>query len=291
MGATFNIPTKNTETRRYVKRVKNAGKILEGSSVIDIDDFVTGCKDLGVWNSMVCWPLRSTQNTGTNTAFSLGGLGIYNGSLVNGPTWQNNGMYINGTQGVHLISPFLNYPYGAGQYGVCVFGVANPLEWQLDMSELVLFGANPTTTWAYDAGEFTISSLVMGQNTIFMHQALVDYNGRIPNECSRLFGGPSVSKNKYSYFGYTPSNTYQNCLFVADNISTTNNENVQQSNTYGILTGGIKTTAVMGCGSRYPNTKGIISIVGYFSSNITASQHQQMLNLYKTTLGKGLGLP
>jgi hypothetical protein len=291
MGATFNIPTKNTETRRYVKRVKNAGKILKGSSVIDIDDFVTGCKDLGVWNSMVCWPLRSTQNTETNTALSLGGLGTYDGTLVNGPTWQNNGMYINGTQGVHLIPSFLNYPYAAGQYGVCSFAVSNPLEWQLEDADLVFFGSQPTSSWAYDAGNFHVTTGVGGGTTISLQMLNVDYNGRYANECSRLFGSPLITKNKYSYFGYTPSNTYQNCLFVVDNSSSINRENAVLSQTYGVLNSGITTNSILGCGGRSANTKGIISIVGYFSNNITASQHQQILNLYKTTLGKGLGLP
>ena len=53
-----------------------------------IRDFAKGVDDLGLWDSMVCWPLRSSQNYGSGlTAFSLGGLGAFNGTLVNGPTW------------------------------------------------------------------------------------------------------------------------------------------------------------------------------------------------------------
>jgi len=58
-----------------------------------ISRFVTGIKDLGLWSSMVCWPLRSSQNAGTGTtAYSLGGLGTFNGTLVNGPTWGVDGV-------------------------------------------------------------------------------------------------------------------------------------------------------------------------------------------------------
>jgi hypothetical protein len=58
-----------------------------------IDQFVKGVKNLGLYNSMVCWPLRSTQNAGTGTtAYSLGGLGTYNGTLTNGPTWGADGV-------------------------------------------------------------------------------------------------------------------------------------------------------------------------------------------------------
>jgi hypothetical protein len=59
--------------------------------------FVRGVKDLGLWESMVCWPLRSTQNAGTGTtAYSLGGLGTFNGSLVGGPSWGTDGLTIDG---------------------------------------------------------------------------------------------------------------------------------------------------------------------------------------------------
>lgn len=63
-----------------------------------VSDFVRGVKALGLWSSMVCWPLRSSQNAGTGTtAYSLGGLGTYNGTLVNGPTWGADGVNFNAT--------------------------------------------------------------------------------------------------------------------------------------------------------------------------------------------------
>jgi hypothetical protein len=58
-----------------------------------INAFVRGVKALGLWNSMVCWPLRSSQNAGTGTtAYSLGGLGTFDGSLINGPVWTADGL-------------------------------------------------------------------------------------------------------------------------------------------------------------------------------------------------------
>ncbi len=63
---------------------------------IAINAFVRGVKALGLWNSMVCWPLRSTQNAGTGTtAYSLGGLGTFDGTLTDGPTWGANGVNFN----------------------------------------------------------------------------------------------------------------------------------------------------------------------------------------------------
>jgi hypothetical protein len=58
-----------------------------------IRDFSKRVNDLGLWNSMVCWPLRSSQNAGVGTtAFSLGGLGRFDGTLVGGPTWGADGL-------------------------------------------------------------------------------------------------------------------------------------------------------------------------------------------------------
>lgn len=63
-----------------------------------VNYFVRGIKRLGLWSSMVCWPLRSSQNAGTgSTVYSLGGLGTYNGTLVNGPTWGGDGITITST--------------------------------------------------------------------------------------------------------------------------------------------------------------------------------------------------
>ena len=72
---------------------------VQESGATDIDNinsFVVGVKALGLWDSMVCWPLRSAQNAGTGaTAYSLGGFGTYNGTLVNGPTWGADGVFFN----------------------------------------------------------------------------------------------------------------------------------------------------------------------------------------------------
>jgi hypothetical protein len=68
------------------------------TDVWNIQKFVQGVKTLGLWDDMVCWPLRSAQNAGTGTtAYSLGGLGAFNGTLVNGPTWSADGIDFDGS--------------------------------------------------------------------------------------------------------------------------------------------------------------------------------------------------
>ena len=76
--------------------------VTDYTAKIQISDFVKGIKNLNLWSSMVCWPLRSSQNAGTGTtAYSLGGFGTYNGTLVNSPTWN--------TDGVDFTSSLANY--------------------------------------------------------------------------------------------------------------------------------------------------------------------------------------
>jgi hypothetical protein len=78
------------DAREYIQR---AG-VTDAAGRAQINEFVRGVKALGLWANMVCWPLRSTQNSGgtSTTAFSLGGLGTFNGTLVNGPVWGVDGM-------------------------------------------------------------------------------------------------------------------------------------------------------------------------------------------------------
>jgi hypothetical protein len=84
-----------------------------------INHFVKGMKRLGLYSSMVCWPLRSTQNAGTgSTAYSLGGLGTYNGTLVNGPTWGASGVNFNSASARIAVTLSLSQP-------LTVIGVAN----------------------------------------------------------------------------------------------------------------------------------------------------------------------
>ena len=55
--------------------------------------FVRGLKSLDLYRNAVLWPMRSYQNAGTGTTvYSLGGLGRYDGTMVNSPTWSLSGM-------------------------------------------------------------------------------------------------------------------------------------------------------------------------------------------------------
>jgi hypothetical protein len=83
----------DVDTIAFATRVKaGSGKTILPENLKQLNKFVVGTKKLGLWNSMVCWPMRSIHNAGTgSTVYSLGGLGTYNGTMVNSPSWQSDG--------------------------------------------------------------------------------------------------------------------------------------------------------------------------------------------------------
>jgi hypothetical protein len=87
------------DTIRYAQRVKSgSGTTILPEPLKQINKFVVGVKKLGLWNSMVSWPMRSIHNAGTgSTVYSLGGRGVFNGTMVNGPVWGQNGILVQST--------------------------------------------------------------------------------------------------------------------------------------------------------------------------------------------------
>jgi hypothetical protein len=84
----------------------NVCNISDSTARQQIRDFSKGVNDLGLWNSMVCWPLRSAQNAATgDTMFSLGGLGTFNGTMTNTPTRGADGMTFPRTGATHISAP------------------------------------------------------------------------------------------------------------------------------------------------------------------------------------------
>jgi len=90
-------PTADLDAVAYIGRAGVTNVVAQNA----INDFVLGMKALNLYNNLACWPLRSTQNAGTGTtAYSLGGLGTFNGTLVSGPTWGVDGIIFDGSNDV-----------------------------------------------------------------------------------------------------------------------------------------------------------------------------------------------
>jgi hypothetical protein len=103
----FSLGFNDGDADAYFKRtgVNNARGRFE------ISLFVRGMKGLNLYSNMICWPLRDYQNAGSGaTVYSLGGLGIYNATAFNSPSWGNQGITF-GNSSYLLTGSFPNSNY------------------------------------------------------------------------------------------------------------------------------------------------------------------------------------
>jgi hypothetical protein len=242
----------------------NTCNISDSTPRQQIRDFAKGVNDLGLWNSMVCWPLRSSQNYGSGTtAFSLGGLGTYNGTLVNGPTWAANGL-TNSADGVVTAS----VPFATTHSGLVVFNQSTTSGFQ---TPLVIGG------WASGAGPNDRRTNFRTDNTWFGYDGV--------GFTTHAFGPSSLNEFRMAGYGIISSSTllgYNNGATSTVSSSTANiSGGSPLNNVYllnGTLSGGQPMVGLMAFGSA-------------FNVQLTSPQNAALYTLYKDTLGSGLGLP
>jgi hypothetical protein len=230
-----------------------------------IRDFSKGVNDLGLWNSMVCWPLRSSQNYGSGTtAFSLGGLGTYNGSLENGPTW--------GTSGVSFVTASSTR-------------ITTSL---LPSSEKTFFAAYQHAM----TGVATVGSVVgqRGNQGVRDPQVIAVITAETI-EGALCFGGENAL-----YFNILTGPT-----FVGGEFSDSNNTIKATRNGASLVSGGwtgVNSTGAVNIGAMFSGGGDVGP--AYFNGTIAAAmvfeglrigQSAQLYTLYKETLGTGLSLP
>jgi hypothetical protein len=236
-----------------------------------INAFVRGVKTLGLWSNMVCWPLRSTQNAVTSTtAYSLGGLGTFNGTLTNGPTWGADGLSFLRASSQRIVfgSPILSsgssYTTFAAAKAVlsvsymaaiatgsskgCFLGTAPPGDTRI-VAELRQFNGNLLGTTQFITGPTTswFSCFACGDQT-----------------SGKIFGNAGVMHNEE--LGDARISSSLNSEAIAG-LRVSNNSNI------------------------IDHFNGDIAIGAIWSVKLTNIQVANIYTLYKTTLGTGLGLP
>ena len=225
-----------------------------------INRFVIGMKTLGLYNSMVCWPLRSTQNAGTgSTAYSLGGLGTYNGTLVNGPTWGTDGVTGIATSSAITTSLALT----TGNSSRSIFGV-----WKnLSASQF-----NPVSTTAPDLQRFLLRSNSQTSASADL------FNGATHDN----FGNVTVPSGiNFSALSYNSSTS--GIIFKA---------NSNAASTLTISKNFASSNLILGGYSSPGQGLGVFSMAAAFDLiALSETQIDHLRNLYKQTLGEGLGLP
>jgi len=222
--------------------------------------FARGIKNLGLWPSTVCWPLRSAQNAGTGTiAYSLGGLGAYNGTLVNGPTWGANGMSLASGSGQYISFPTMS-GFAGGVYCGSVHSVP--------VVPAPARGISIETTSGQVGGMWAPFS-----DGAAYWDCLTTVGGRISATSGavanviNMWAGSSVGTSLYRdttllVTGGTPTSmgsTFDRVQFGRSGITVT--------------------------------FTGAVTMIFIGTAGVTQSQHNSFFSLYKSTLGAGLGLP
>jgi hypothetical protein len=242
------------------------------TDVANLDAFVKGVKAVGLWDSMVCWPLRRSQNSGTNTAFSLGGLGTFNGTLVNSPTW--------GTDGVTML--------GANSQSIDI--ADNALLRRSNSVGLMLVFSSANTA------NFTDFPCLFGKS---VGGAINNHNYQF-NEVasSRLVGfgfGDNIAGGQV-IAANIGANTNKHCLIGSVLIGGSNKLKLNSNATSSSL----NTLTQLNSASTAPlrfNRSGLFarggeySFGGMFATDLSDGNIDALYTLYKQTLGTGLGLP
>jgi len=232
--------------------------ITDSTAKQQINSFVKGIKGLGLWSSMVCWPLRSSQNANGTTAYSLGGAGTYNGTLVNAPTWTSTGL-LNSATG--YVTTGLYTGSIASNNFVVVNETANGSRtYYGDLSS-----SNSRGTRAID------TLLLVGNGTSF---TAVSYSATTLNSFKALnfditastgtvyLNGSSIASGSLTGLPPTAVNPL---TFLAANDA--NAGNVGQY------------------------VSGTMAFYLWLKTNISSSSTSQLYTIYKQTLGQGLALP
>jgi hypothetical protein len=226
-----------------------------------INNFVKGIKSLGLWNSMVCWPLRSSQNAGGGTtAFSLGGLGRFDGTLVNAPTWGSDGINCATTSQRLSFGPAVNIQsYG----GFTIFGtqIHRNLSSSFDLS-----------LWTRDDSfwpESTFQSVSQSVARI-----------RISTSPSRHVTAERVGTEQNSFHSYHATVDSNESGFLTYN------------KTSPVAFGAPSTTGLPPTidWTLARTASGVYAMHGVMR-RYTQGQQAQLYDLYRQTLGLGLGLP
>lgn len=238
------------------------------TDVWNIQKFVQGVKALGLYDDMVCWPLRSAQNAGSGTtAYSLGGLGTFNGTLVNGPTWGVDGVTkANAAERINIgetnsslrgaLSVFACFKSSAAADNQRVFncqdGSASSNYWQLDLSLNVVKRLHVATT-RNNVNASTTDADPTGRETLFNY-----------------WGAALASTSAHGFTNGTAA--AEQTGLAARNATGT--PNVDMIGTPGAA-----------------NARGTLSFAVALTPTLTSAQMSSIYSLYKTTLGLGLSLP
>jgi hypothetical protein len=266
------------ETRQYLRRLYAYGKELNTTDVADIDNFIKGLKQFNLWQNIVCWAMRSQYNIGSGSVLlSLGGFGRYDGSMFNSPAWSNTGIIFNGTS--HYIQ-FNNPIRSTNINNIGLFSSIDSDAITLGARTIIgSFGGSGTRGPLFTVAGSSVQGGVSGG--IYFDSSYDGVNTFFPVPGgSNSTGNTSVPEIVSA--GYLDGRRY-----IEYN-------NAARSSDSSIATPGVwNNNSLWRIGARLDGAYflGSISFSLFSNKGLTANQYTLLNLLYKSTIGKGLGLP
>ncbi len=248
-------------------------------------DWSTGINALGLWNSMVCWPMRSSQNAGGGGfVYSLGGLGRYHGTLQDNPIWQPDGSGIRkpAGSGATITLPAIDIA-GIGQFST--FAVADVSTFSTNVSSFSFITQRP----AFNDRSGGACTLRVSFEKRFDHASFEMVGGLRYNRSSIS----TITSGHHWYSGSMPSNfachqQFDGVLNTTVIGSGTAIVNGAGGGPYAAAAGYLLGDQTPTGASQWDVTQ---AIAGFFNVSISTATHESLRQLYKNTLGQGLSLP
>ena len=251
--------------------VAGGNQSLSMQSLRQLNQFVISIKKIGLWHNMVCWPLRLSQNSESGTTiYSLGGLGTFNGTLVNSPTRASDFMVFSNTSKYMEINGLTGLTSTMFLMTVVKLGLEHNGTLALDINSDALFGGQPTNYMQTYTG---IPNTIIGSG-------LRTTSGGGYSSWSNLATGVAEDDLGILFIGY--NGTQQ--LFRWNNTT--------QSRTIATAVGiGTRARLNIRSDNGAQGSKSDYAFTMMCNGGVSDANFQFIRSLYKTTLGQGLNLP
>ena len=231
--------------------------------------FAKGVKAMGLWNSMVSWPMRNYQNASTgSTVYSLGGFGIHNGTMVGGPVWNTDKSGIKFS--ALSVRQYMNVPTLTQTFNSNVTNIfaANLTTYTSSVPRLIGMVDAP-------ASELTLKPAI--NNTITGLETWSE------GTYSSMVISPVLSMNNMYTYGVTFNYQTNTLNYLVNNTLTTSSRAASNP--------GVRSFQI-GAGQQLSNHfSGDIAYGIRFYTNLNQIQMLSVKTLASSTIGKDLGLP
>ena len=277
--ATTRKYTFDIDTKRYLNRVNTYRQLngldkITNADAVDIDNFIIGLKDLGVWHNSICFLMRSQHNIGVgSTINSLGGQANINGTLVNSPTWGLSGITFSGT---NYITALLGKTIQTSELSIA--SVADSVSPQPGYTSGFNYQLSISTN-SYSVNGLNISSPGSNGNSWIIEgyqSSIAGTTTAINNQKIRFQGGRLFSGGTQNYLNGT----------TTTNTTIRNNQIFDRIQICGRWGGAATPSCSLGnFGVGWVGTQSFVIV------SLDYIDFVSLQRLVKETIGKGLGIP